>query len=471
MSTEAAHFHCQYKKFTRAKGQSAVQAAAYRLAATLPDERTGLTHNYTRKRGVTDTLTIAPSGVSVPAWAHDPARLWNEAEAMEKTNPRALVMHEWEIALPHALNPSQRREAAREMAQFIADRYGCMAMAAFHNPNREGDQRNYHIHLMFTPRAITEEGFSKYKFRNYSLRAPEAESRRMMTGAEEIVFVKSQWAAIGNRHLERAGFAPTLDHRSYQEQGVDLEPQKHLGPEATAQERRGERTAKGDFNRAVRDRNKNRREWALAWQEARADITGTPLPVPPQATGQPSEPEAPSPAAPQVPPPLSKPFMTLMENQKQERTSLIHLHVAEKIKLWREEQELRASHKQQWARLYARQRRERQALATRLSSWKQRFLRTVDITGRTARRAREATDNLERQQRIKRAEIGREQRKTLRNLALRLQEKHERELLQTDTAHLAQRQEVLSREERNRTLLHRLQSRQKTRDRDPGRDR
>jgi hypothetical protein len=468
---EPAHFHCQYKKFTRSKGQSAVQAAAYRLAMKLEDERTGLLHNYTRKAGVTGTLIATPTGINVPGWAHDPVTLWNMVEAAEKTNPRALVMHEWEIALPHMLNPEQRKEAAREMAQFIADRYGCIAMAAFHNPNRKGDQRNHHIHLMFTPRAIGPDGFARTKFRHYSLRAPEAEANGRMTGAEEIVFIKSQWAAIGNRHLERAGFAPSLDHRSYEDQGIDLEPQKHMGPDATAKERRGEHTAKGDFNRAVRDRNKNRQEWARAWEQSRIDITGNTLPDPPARPQKPFAHVAGQAKQDLPAPQFSKAFMTLMENQKQERTSLIRLHMTEKTKLWQAEQEKRREQKKQWALLYRRQRQERETLIAGFGTWRKRLLRKLDFTGRLKEGHRKALEELERRQGIKRAHQGRTYRTALLEPATRLQDKHARELIETDERHLEQRQEMIAREARNRAILDRIKPRDRTHDKDPGRGR
>ncbi|MGE0269606.1 MAG: MobA/MobL family protein [Candidatus Omnitrophota bacterium] len=473
---DPTHFHCQYKKFSRSKGQAAVQAAAYRLGMKLEDRRTGLTHNYTRKGGVKGTLTVTPSGVNVPAWVHDPESLWNAVEAAEKDNPRALVMHEWEIALPHQLNEAQRQDLAQDMARFIANRYGCVAMAAFHDPNRNGDQRNHHVHLMFTPRAIEWEGFSKNKFRNYAVRAPEAEEQRCMTGAEEIVYIRSQWAAIGNRHLERAGFAPDLDHRSYEDQGIDLEPQKHMGPDATAKERRGERTAKGDFNRAVKDRNQNRLEWARAWEQAKIDITGHPLPDPEKPPARPEKPfarVADPKAHESTQPRYSKAFLNLMENQKHERTSLIGLHITEKKNLWREEQVKRQLQKREWAKLYRLQRKEREALLASQGTLRRKILQKLDFTGRLKKGQEKALENLERRQKIERAQMGREFRAALRDPAHRLEEKHVQELAKVDRDHLAQRKDLIARELRNREALQRMEARERSRDKDrgPGRER
>ena len=50
---------------SRARGQSIVAAAAYRLGVALRDQRYGVTHNYVGKRGVTYSEIMAderPSG-------------------------------------------------------------------------------------------------------------------------------------------------------------------------------------------------------------------------------------------------------------------------------------------------------------------------------------------------------------------------------------------------------------------------
>ena len=74
-----AIFHAAMKVFSRAKGHSATAAAAYRAGSKITDDRTGLVHDYTRRRGVEGVRLYAPK--DAPAWATDAARLWNAAEA------------------------------------------------------------------------------------------------------------------------------------------------------------------------------------------------------------------------------------------------------------------------------------------------------------------------------------------------------------------------------------------------------
>ena len=432
MENEQGHYHLHYRKFTRSDGKSAVEAAAYRLAARLHDERTGITHDYTAKRGVTDTILLHPTGQRIPNWVNDPEQLWNKVEAAEKNNPRSLVMHEHEIALPADLTREQRRDLAVEFGQFIADRYGSVAQIGVHQPNREGDHRNHHIHLMFTPRAITEQGFSAKKFRHYSRREPEARRDGEMSGREEIIFIRKSWAEIGNKHLKAAGQVPNLDHRSYEDQGIDKIPQKHLGPQATAKERRGELTAKGDFNRAAEDRNKRREAWAKAWEQAAQEITGEPLPVPdpPPETGTRTKLPFAQTTNPQPhQSPMEVPgFGDLMNNQKTERTSLVQIHAREKDALWRAQQELRNTQKKEWAALYHRQAQEYKNLQAEFKPWTARLMRNLDRLGIFSPSHEEAHQLLEFHQKQDRILLGARQKHALQKPAVGIFTKDEEAL-------------------------------------------
>src|SRR3546814_13393670 len=49
-----------------------------------------------------------------------------------------------------------------------------------------------------------------------------------------------------NWALELANVPDRVDHRSHQRQGIEQEPTVHMGPSATAMERRGEQVAAGE---------------------------------------------------------------------------------------------------------------------------------------------------------------------------------------------------------------------------------
>lgn len=98
-----ALFYVNVKTIARLKGQSSVNAAAYRAAASYLDERTGINHSYSRKAGVLEVILIAPP--SAPTWCGDPQQLWNASEKAERKNgtPAREVL----VALPAELSQQE----------------------------------------------------------------------------------------------------------------------------------------------------------------------------------------------------------------------------------------------------------------------------------------------------------------------------------------------------------------------------
>ncbi len=60
--------------------------------------------------------------------------------------------------------------------------------------------------------------------------------------------------------LEQNGHAERVDHRSYERQGIDQIPTVHLGVAASAMEKRGIRTERGDLNREIEVTNQKLRQ-------------------------------------------------------------------------------------------------------------------------------------------------------------------------------------------------------------------
>src|SRR5436305_7132881 len=106
-----AMYHFTAKIVSRAKGQSVVASAAYRAGQALPDERYGLTHDFTHKKGVDHSEILAPE--DAPSWVFDRQRLWNEVEAVEKRKDAQLA-RELEIALPIELTDEEQVALARD---------------------------------------------------------------------------------------------------------------------------------------------------------------------------------------------------------------------------------------------------------------------------------------------------------------------------------------------------------------------
>ncbi|MCE4517581.1 MobA/MobL family protein [Xanthomonas hortorum pv. vitians] len=62
--------HTRIKTYSRAKGHSAIAAAAYRGGYLLTDPNSGARHDYRGRAGIIQSRCMAPLGS--PAWADDP---------------------------------------------------------------------------------------------------------------------------------------------------------------------------------------------------------------------------------------------------------------------------------------------------------------------------------------------------------------------------------------------------------------
>lgn len=238
-----AIYHLSVKAISRSAGRSATAAAAYRAGVEITDTRTGEIHDYTRKRGIVSADLVLPAGA--PDWATDRAALWNAAEHAERRKD-ACVAREYEVALPAELSAGARHQLALDFAQEMADREGCAVDVAIHEPSKGGDNRNHHAHIMRTTRKVEAEGLGA------KLDTEKAGRNR----AADLEAVRARWAELTNERLRQHGIEATVDHRSLKAQGIDRAPTQHLGPTATAIERRtGQPSRKRqDFDQDVAER-------------------------------------------------------------------------------------------------------------------------------------------------------------------------------------------------------------------------
>jgi len=239
-----AIYHLSVKPVSRAAGRSATAAAAYRAAELVHDQTTGQTFDYSRKRGVEHSEIVLPLAAARRDihWARDREALWNAAERAEnRSNSR--VAREYEIALPHELNRAQRTELVRSFSQALADRYRCAVDFSIHAPHREGDQRNYHAHLLASTRTIEPGGLGDKTTMEWS----DANRQRagLLSAKKEMVTVRQLWAELTNEKLRELSLEIRIDHRTLEAQGISREPTVHLGPAVAEMERRGIRTEVG----------------------------------------------------------------------------------------------------------------------------------------------------------------------------------------------------------------------------------
>jgi hypothetical protein len=239
-----AIYHLSATVVQRSRGHSAIAAAAYRAGEMLRDRYLQLTHDYTRKGGVVQSEILAPH--YAPEWVHNRQELWNQAEFAEKRRD-GQPAREIRVALPSELTDEERADLVFNFCHEAFVKRGMIADVSIHRPDRHGDQRNHHAHILLTMRELDGDHFATRKQRDWNKEETLQDWREM-------------WADYQNRALAEAGYDARVDHRTLDAQGIDRNPTTHLGKAATAMERRKQQTERGDQKREVEARNQ-RVDW------------------------------------------------------------------------------------------------------------------------------------------------------------------------------------------------------------------
>ncbi len=168
---------------------------------------------------------------NIPKWAeHNPAHFWQAADEYERAN--GATYREIEVALPRELTPEQRRDLVENFVQSeLGERHAYQW--AIHTPKAalEGGEQP-HAHIMYSERTNDEiERDPSQYFKRYNAKNPERGGcKKDSAGTEErLLATRQSWAEIQNAHLARYGHAARVDHRSLKAQGIDREPEFHLG--------------------------------------------------------------------------------------------------------------------------------------------------------------------------------------------------------------------------------------------------
>ena len=233
---------CQFSisVLSRGKGAgSAVAAAAYRHNTRMKSEYDGNTYNYSTKDDLVHSEISLPE--NAPAWAREAfgdvalgreldgregsdgvraeavaklsQKLWNGVEQYEASHNRrhaeARLARKFTIALPVELTREDQIIAMREYVQKAFTERGMVADWVHHDPKGKKHD-NPHAHITVSTRKLGEE--------NWGLKNRDWNARDL------VMTWRSEWAEVANIALERAGFDERIDHRSYADQGIELEP-------------------------------------------------------------------------------------------------------------------------------------------------------------------------------------------------------------------------------------------------------
>lgn len=140
----------------------------------------------------------------------------------------------------HALTPGQQFEMAKAYAEDIFGRQDLPYVVALHPPDENGDQRNWHAHIVYTYRPMVRTGEGEWNVGKFL--------RTDLDCAEQFTRLRSLWAEALNHACEQAGLPNRFTHLSYQALGMDVTPQEHLCGALSDMVRRGEAVFKNMRN-------------------------------------------------------------------------------------------------------------------------------------------------------------------------------------------------------------------------------
>ena len=254
-----------FKIISRGKGQSCMASCAYYSGEKKYSEyECCWKYPHSSLSRVKWVEVMLPS--NAPRAYADPQTLWNAVDAAE-TSVNAQTARSMLFALPRELTDEQNLALVRDFCQKEFVDKGMVCNFFYHD---KGDG-NPHVHIMLTLRAMDENGKWLPKSKNvYSLdengnriRVPNGSWKRVKVDTVDWnerkygEIWRQDWAAAQNAALKAAGRAERVDMRSLERQGVeDRLPQKHLGPTASALERKGISSERGDENRKIISVNK-----------------------------------------------------------------------------------------------------------------------------------------------------------------------------------------------------------------------
>lgn len=261
----ADSFHFSVNIISRGKGKSAVASAAYISGEKIKNEWDGVTHDYTRKEKILVKNIILPD--HIPKEFNDRSTLWNKVEMAEK-NSNAQLARQFIIGLPKELSLSENKNLVERFIKENLTSQGMIVDYAIHDESQDKNG-NIHCHIMTIMRPINEKGEFLAKSKKEYILDEKGEKILNKNGKPKTRKVelttwndkgnvekwRENFSKLCNEYLAKNKIEKRVDHRSFKRQGIKQIPTIHLGASASAMERKGIRTEKGDINREIKKQN------------------------------------------------------------------------------------------------------------------------------------------------------------------------------------------------------------------------
>lgn len=236
-----ATYHFTVRLIKRSQNKSAVAAAAYRAGERYFDERHDRTWDYGNKQVAYSTI-LTPEHAGV--WAKDRETLWNTVQNKERQWKNGQLARDVEIALPRELSLEKNIELIERFAQRHFVDLGMIADVNIHEEKASDGGMNPHAHIMLTMKALDEN-------------TGELKSAKERAWNKKALLKswREEWANIVNEAYEKNGIEEMVDHRTLEEQGIDREPEIHVGFHAHDIEQKEGYSQRYARNEAIKERN------------------------------------------------------------------------------------------------------------------------------------------------------------------------------------------------------------------------
>jgi hypothetical protein len=257
---------------SRGGDRTATAAAAYRACCVIDCQFEGRTHDYSRKAGHEAGGMDQPE--DGPAWGRDRSKLWNAAELVEKNkDKRAKSKHKANaktardvmFTFPAELSKTGRLNVARTIARFLVTTSAVAVDYNLHQPGKDGDDKNFHCHMMFSTRRMTAKGFGK-KAREWD---------DLKTGPKLSKSLRKFIADTMNAELAAEGKADIVkvEYLSFEARGSPQKAtQQHQGPGKTHALRKKQGQARRAWEAQQRRAQRERQGKELASLKVRQDF-------------------------------------------------------------------------------------------------------------------------------------------------------------------------------------------------------
>ena len=218
-------------------GRTACGSAAYRSCEKIIDNE-GNVHDYRYKSGHVAGGVELPDGA--PEELRDPQTLWQRHEIKDKRRDAELY-RDILVTLPNELDYVASMRVSRALAALLTEKGMCVQWDIHDSINAKGE-RNLHVHMMITMRTLLPDGTFGNKDRSWN---------HYNGGLNIADLLRPEAARLMNEELALIGSSERVEHESYADRGIDKIPTKHMGVAATAMERKGVKTNKGERNRYI----------------------------------------------------------------------------------------------------------------------------------------------------------------------------------------------------------------------------